>query len=123
MCFCVIVLISLSVFCKQFSFLTQKSIRQALAVVCSMLCRVVTGSLYVEQVFGGGVQKNPLFSVARQPDRLQSRLLVLCYMENHAQFQVCQHCTKNLPELKVILITFSPLAPLPFDCIHNTAVA
>lgn len=60
---------------------------------------MVKGFLYVEQVFGGGVQENPLFPVAGQPVRLQSRLLILCYMENHAKFQVCQHYTKNLTEL------------------------
>ena len=63
------------------------------------LCSLLTGFLYVEQVFGGRIQENPLFSVARQPDGLQSRLLILCYMENHAKFQVCQHFTTNLPEL------------------------
>lgn len=48
--------------------------------------------LYVEQIFGGGIQENSLFPMAREPDRLQSRLLVLCHMENHAKFQVHPHC-------------------------------
>lgn len=49
---------------------------------------VVIRLLYVKQVFGGGVQENPLFPVARESDRLQPRLFILCHMENHAEFQV-----------------------------------
>lgn len=45
----------------------------------------------IEQVFGGRVQENPLFPVAREPDRIQSGLLILCYMENHAKLQVKRH--------------------------------
>lgn len=66
---------------------------------CARSCSVVTWLLYVEQIFGGGVQENPLFPLAREPDSLQSRLLILCHMENHAQFQVYRHCAENLPEL------------------------
>lgn len=79
-----------------------------------MLCRVVTEFLYVEQVFGGGVQENPLFPVARQPDRLQSRLLVLCYMENHAKFQVCQYA-----RIKLLILSSKQFFFFPFcqpDC-------
>lgn len=50
--------------------------------------------LCIEQVSGGGVQENSLFPVAREPDRIQSGLLILCYMENHAKLQVNQHCAK-----------------------------
>lgn len=55
----------------------------------SWMCRVVTEPPCFQQVVSGGVQENPLFPLARQPDGLQSRLLVLCNLENHAQFQVC----------------------------------
>lgn len=57
---CVFVLVLVPL-CKLFFLLTQKSIRQVL----DSLCSVVTGLLYVEQVSGGGVQENPLFPVAR----------------------------------------------------------
>lgn len=56
------------------------------------LCLVVTEPLYFQQVVSGGVQENPLFPLARQPDCLQSRLLVLRNLENHAQFQVRRRC-------------------------------
>lgn len=60
-------------------------------VKCQLLQTVmVTELLFMEQIFGGGVQENSLFLVARKPDSLQPRLLVLCHMENHAKFQVYQ---------------------------------
>lgn len=89
------VLISLSVFCE---LLTHRELDRLSDMDCPWLFSGVTGMLYAQQVFGGGVQENPLFPVARKPDSLQSRLLILCYMENHAKFQVCRHCTNNLPE-------------------------
>lgn len=42
----------------------------------------------MKQFFGGGVQENSLLSVARKPNCLQSRLLILYHLENHAKFQV-----------------------------------
>lgn len=75
-------LLSAGIFSKLFFFLTFKWPRMS---------HVVKELPYIQQVFSGGIQENPLFPMARQPDRLQSRLLILCNLENHAKFQVC-HC-------------------------------
>lgn len=61
----------------------------------------------VKQVFGGGVQENSLFFVARKPDRLQSRFLVLRHLENHAKFQVWERrFLSSSPQMH--LVTHSP---------------
>lgn len=59
-----------------------------------VIVRWINRVLYVEQVFGGRIQKNTLFPVARQPDGLQSRLVILHYLENYAKFQVNIHQRK-----------------------------
>lgn len=53
--------------------------------------RCINKVLYVGQVFGGRVQENSLLPMARQPDGLQSRLLILHNLENYAKFQVDIH--------------------------------
>lgn len=60
----------------------------------AVIVRWINRVLYVEQVFGGRIQKNTLFPVARQPDGLQSRLVILHYLENYAKFQVNIHQRK-----------------------------
>lgn len=60
------------------------------------MCLAVKEPPCFQQVFSGGVQENPLFPLARQPDCLQPRLLVLRNLENHAQFQVRHRRLKNL---------------------------
>lgn len=63
-----------------------------------VLCRLVTGFPCVQQIFGGGVQENSMLIVARKSNRLQSRLLILCYLEDHAKLQVHQHGAESLPQ-------------------------
>lgn len=46
----------------------------------------INKDFYVAQVFGRRVQENTLFPMARQPDSLQSGLIILHHMENYAKF-------------------------------------
>lgn len=70
------------------------AIRFSPAPPVGVIVRWINRVLYVEQVFGGRIQKNTLLPVARQPDGLQSRLLILHYLENYAKFQVSIHQRK-----------------------------
>lgn len=70
------------------------AIRFSPAPAFGVIVRWINRVLYVEQVFGGRIQKNTLLPVARQPDGLQSRLVILHYLENYAKFQVSFHHRK-----------------------------